>query len=194
MFSIGANPLRLNRAVALHSNKTDRTTSNPIRVKQSDNQSTLSWVELQEMKRIWALQNIEWQSVGKEPRGRWMDSCTHDPPSIIKACFYWWSKTRSFLWNAFTAWRHIYEFYCPMREWAKWVSKPVNGTSKRSKQSERCKWTNVESDRVARLNSDCLWQEMPPKSIIVVLWHRRFCDFVHLTTVIFLTIWFLVLE
>ena len=56
-----------------------------------------------------------------------------------------------------------------MREWAKWVSKPVNGASERSEaercggseRSERCERTNVASDRVAYSKRDCLWLETP---------------------------------
>ena len=52
-------------------------------------------------------------------------------------------------------------FNRPTREWAKWVSEPINAASKRSErseaercgaseQSERCEQTNVASDRVTR--------------------------------------------
>ena len=54
-------------------------------------------------------------------------------------------------------------FNCPTREWAKWVSEPVNGASEQSEHSEaeccgaseRCKRTNEASDRVARSKRDC---------------------------------------
>ena len=76
----------------------------------------------------------------------------HLYPAIwLWAFFEWRWKTRLFLWNAFTAWTHNYKFYCPTREWAKWVSEPVNGASERS---ERCERTNVASDRVAHLKRD----------------------------------------
>ena len=64
-------------------------------------------------------------------------------------------------------------FNCPTREWANWVSEPVNGASvaKRSKaercgaseRSERCERTNVASDRVALSKRNRLRLEMPPK-------------------------------
>ena len=48
-----------------------------------------------------------------------------------------------------------------MREWAKWVSKPVNGASE---QSEQCERMNVASDRVALSKLDRLWLETPPET------------------------------
>ena len=61
---------------------------------------------------------------------------------------------------------YIHEFHCPTREWAKWVSEPMNRASvqskssevercgasewsERSERSERCERTTVASDRVA---------------------------------------------
>ena len=35
-----------------------------------------------------------------------------------------------------------------------------------SERSERCKWTNVVSDRVARCKRHCLWLETPPKNLL----------------------------
>ena len=70
---------------------------------------------------------------------------------------------------------HIFKnFNCLTREWAKWVSKPVNGASEWSKhseaercegshQSERCEWTNVASNRLACSKRDCLGLETTSK-------------------------------
>ena len=62
-----------------------------------------------------------------------------------------------------------------MKEWAKWVSKLVNGVSGAKKgeqskaehcvvdeQSEWCERTNVVSDQVARSKRHCFWLETPP--------------------------------
>ena len=75
-----------------------------------------------------------------------------------------------------TRWQyeHIFKnFNCPTREWAKWVSEPVNGASKHSEHSEveRCgasERTNVASDRVALSKRDRLWLETPPYSCFVL--------------------------
>ena len=46
----------------------------------------------------------------------------------LRACF-WWQRSLFFQLDAFIMWTHIYEFHCPMKGWAKWVSEPVNRVS-----------------------------------------------------------------
>ena len=89
--------------------------------------------------------------------------------------------------NAVTAWTHICKFHCPMREWAKWVSVPLNGASEwseRSKvkhcvvseRSEWCKRTNIASDQVAHYKCDCLLHhpfKLPPGFVFTLDVHSE---------------------
>ena len=107
-----------------------------------------------------------WRISHSSPNWRWYlwTSCK------VRTCFYWRPKTRLFLWNALTAWKHSRISTIPRgSERSEWASCEL-GKAKQS-AAERVsrvssKRTNIASDQATHSKRDYVWLETPPKNCL----------------------------